>query len=182
MRIPKELFAGVSATWLDDPTQDANGGTIDSTWTLKYEIAAAAVLTLTATANGSGWTTSITKAQTTTLAAGDYLWQAYAETGSRRETLGTGRIKIKAAPTAGASGKSQTQQDLDTVEGAIRAMMTGGAVQEYSIGGRSMRKMSMADLILWRDKLKSQLQRERKAEMIANGQGNPSNIYTRFRR
>lgn len=180
MNIPKELIAGDSATWLDDPTTDAAGGAINSTWTLKYVISFGTAVTLTATANGTGWTTTLSKTDSA-VAAGDYYWQAYAETGSRRETLGTGRIKIKAAAGSAVTGKSQIQQDLEAVQLAMRTMISGGAVAEYTIGGRSLRKISMTDLIALESKLKAELMREKKAENIANGLGNPSNVFVRFK-
>ncbi len=98
----------------------------------------------------------------------------------RRETIGTGRIKIRAAAGNAVSGKSQTQQDLEAVQLAMRNMIAGGAVQEYTIGGRSMRKMTMADLIMWEGKLKARLANEKAAEDSANGLGNPRNTYVRF--
>lgn len=180
MNVPKELFAGDSATWEDNPTVDRLGGSIDSTWTLKYVFGFANVVTVTATANGTGWTATISKTESN-VTAGDYYWQAYAETGSRRETIGSGRITIKPASGSAVTGKSQTQQDLEAVELAIRTMISGGAVQEYTIGGRSLRKISMADLLLLRDKLKYRLSQEKKAESIDNGLGNPSNMYVRFK-
>ena len=180
MNIPKELFAGDSATWEDDETEDILGGAIDSTWTMKYVIAGSTAVTLTATANGLGWRTSISKTQTETLGAGEFYWQAYAETGTRRETLGRGRITIRQAAVSGASGKTQAQQDLEAVQAAMRAMISGGAVAEYTIGGRSLRKIDMADLIMLEARLKNQVAAEKKAESIANGLGNPSNIFVRF--
>jgi len=181
MNIPKQLFAGDSATWLDDPTTDALGGAIDSTWTLKYVISfPTTAVTLTATASGSGWSTTISKTNTA-VTAGDYYWQAYAETGSRRETIGSGILTIKAAAAHDVSGKSQAQQDLDAVQLAMRTMISGGAVAEYTIGGRSLRKIPMTDLIVLESKLKSIVAKEKKAESIANGLGNPSNVFVRFK-
>ena len=181
MNIPKELFAGDSATWQDDPTVDRLGGAIDSTWTLKYVISFPTAVTLTATANGTGWSTDISKAQTG-VTAGDYYWQAYAETGTRRETIGRGRLTIKPAAGTGISGKTQAQQDLDAVQTAMRAIISGGAVAEYTIGGRSLRKLPMSDLIMLEAKLKAEVAAEKKAESIANGFGNPSNVFIRFRK
>jgi hypothetical protein len=180
LNVPSELFAGDSATWEDVPTKDRLGGAIDSTWTLKFVFGFASAVTITSTTNGSGWTSTISKAQTA-VTAGDYYWQAYAETGSRRETIGRGRITIKPASASAVTGKSQTQQDLEAVQLAMRNMISGGAVQEYTIGGRSMRKMTMADLVMWEGKLKVRLARERAAEDVANGLGNPKNAFVRFK-
>lgn len=179
MNIPTELIAGDSATWEDVETVDRLGAAINSTWTLKYVLSFPTAVTLTATTNGSGWSTTLSKTASA-VAAGDYYWQAYAELDTRRETIGTGRLTIKPAAGSAISGKSQTALDLDAVQTAIRAMINGGAVQEYTIGGRSLRKIALADLLVLESKLKTRLAYEKKAERIANGLGNPSNIYTRF--
>lgn len=183
MNVPSELFAGDSATWKDDATVDRLGGVIDNTWTLKYVFSFPTLaVTITATNDGTGWTATLAKTNTG-VAVGTYFWQAYAETGSRRETIGRGSITIKDAAAANTStlGKSQTQQDLEAVQAAMRSMISGGAVQEYTIGSRSMRKMTITDLIMWEGKLKARLAREKAAEDAANGLGNPNNVYVRFR-
>ena len=183
MNIPSELFLGDSSTWDDDPTTDNLGNAVDSTWTLKYVISFTSAVTLTATANGSGWRTTISKTQTSSgVTAGDYYWQAYAEKASDRVTLGSGVLKIKPAAGSGTSGKSQVQQDLEAVQLAMRTMISGGAVAEYTIGGRQLRKIPMSDLILLEGQLKAELARENKARNVANGLGNPSNVYVRFRK
>lgn len=182
MKIPSEIFAGDSASWDDNPTTDNLGNEISSSsWTLKYVISGATALTLTAVANGTGWRTAISKSESATLGAGSFYWQAYAESGSSRVTLGSGRITVRAAAGNAVSGKSQARQDLDAVQAAMRAMIAGGAVSEYTVGNRSVRKMSMADLIQLEAKLKREVMAEEKAENIANGIGNPSNILVRFK-
>lgn len=185
MNIPSELRAGDSASWVDYPTTDNLGDLISSAdWALKYRLVGAQVLTLTAVAEGDGWSTSITKAQTATLGSGDYHWQAYVESGSERVTLGGGKIKLLAdlsTATAGSEQRSQAAQDLAAVQAAIRALVTSGA-KSYTIGGRSLTKIDVPDLLLIESRLKAEVVRERKAEMIASGLGNPSNVYVRFRR
>lgn len=186
MKIPAILTAGDSATWEDLPTSDNLGNAIDSSWTLKYALKQSAIaVTLTASTHGSGWSTAITKVQSATFAAGIVFWQAYAEKVLQRITLGSGQITVKvnvADATGTFDGRTQIQQDLDAVELAIRTMISGGAVAEYSIGGRSMRKLPLAELILLRDRLKAQLTNQAKADRIAAGMGNPSNIYVRFKK
>ena len=49
---------------------------------------------------------------------------------------------------------------LDNVETAINTIMTGGAVQSYSIAGRNLQKYSLTELT----KLRDQLRREIAAE------------------
>lgn len=185
MKIPSIITAGDSISWLDDPTSDNLGNAVDSgSWTLKYDFRQASVtLSVTATASGSGWKTSLSATQSATFAAGVAYFQAYATKASERVTLGSGQVtflKNLAASTTPYEGRSQAQQDLDAVQAAMRSMYSGGAVQEYSIGGRSVRKIALTELITMESQLKVQVARERKAEMIKNGLGNPHNVFVRF--
>lgn len=187
MNIPTELVAGDSYTWIDQATIDNLGNAIDSTsWTLSYAIKGAVNLSLTATTSDSGWSTTITTTQSATLSPGDYAWHAYATNGSNRVTLGQGTIKIKtniaAIGSVGFDGRSQIKQDLDAVREAIRAIIKGGAVVQYTIGNRSLTKMRMSELIELESKLKVDLVREEKAAKIAQGLGDPKNLFVRFKK
>lgn len=84
--------------------------------------------------------------------------------------------------SAGFDARTQTEIDLENVQKAMRAMISGGAVQEYQIGNRSVKKMSMEALITLESKLKYQIARERRAKSIAAGLGDPSNVLVRFTR
>lgn len=189
MRIPASLAKGDSFTWKDDPTCDNLGNAIDSSvYTLKYAIRGAVSLDLTATQDGSGWQTSISTTQSNTLQAGTYFWQAFAvddpTTPTKRITVGQGQLNITenlASASGVFDGRSQVQKDLEAVQLAMRTMVSGGAVQSYMIAGRSVQKMQMSDLIILETKLKYQLMRERKAELIKNGLGNPHNLSVRFK-
>ena len=75
---------------------------------------------------------------------------------------------------------TQIQQDLESVQSAIRTLVSGGVVKEYSIGGRSLKKYDLSDLMALESRLKYQLKREQKADLIANGLGNPAAMYVRF--
>ncbi len=61
------------------------------------------------------------------------------------------------------------QEMLKNVDAAINARMEGGAVQSYSIGGRNLQYISLAELI----KLRSQLRQEIAA-------GSSRSTYARF--
>jgi len=189
MKIPSQITAGDSTSWVDNPTSDNLGNPIDSvSWTLKYALqqSSATNLTVTAAAEGSGWKTSLTKVQTAAWSAGvPVYWQAYAEKGSERVTLGSGSVQINpniSSATGSTDLRSQAQQDLDAVNAAIRSMLSGGAVQEYTIGNRSLRKMQLSDLLVLQSQLKAQVARDNKAQSIANGLGNPNNVFVRFRK
>ena len=66
------------------------------------------------------------------------------------------------------------------MQAAIRAIISGGAVAEYTIGSRRLKKMEMTDLLMLESSLKAEVKREQKASLIANGLGNPHNLFVRF--
>lgn len=188
MNIPKSLRAGSTWTWREDTLVDPYGDAIQSTdtWALTFYIRTnnASGLTVVGSTYGTGWQFDVA-AGNTGIAAGDYFWQAEATKGALKYDVGSGSVQIlqSLAYTGGVSSiqaKSQVEQDLDTVETAIRTLLTDGAVKEYSIGGRSLKKYDLADLTALRSQLKYQLNLEKKAELIRNGQGNPHQMLVRF--
>lgn len=176
-------------TWRDDATRDNLGNAIDSgTWTLTYYLrtnTASEGATVVGTAYGKGWQFTIAAATSDGFDAGQWYWQALATAGSDKLTIGSGQLEVLAgldySGTPGAfDGRTQAQKDLDAVQAAIRAMVSGGAVAEYSIGSRRLKKMALADLLQLESSLKAEVKREQKAALIANGLGNPHNLYVRF--
>ena len=184
MRIPTELTAGDSVTWLDDFTTDNQGNSIDSSWTLNYVLAKGAVrVTLTANSTSSGWSTTLPKTSSDNFTAGTVFWQAYAEKASDRVTIGRGTLTMLASiaeANGSYDGRSQIKQDLDAVTEAIRAIISGGAVAEYSIAGRSLRKLPMTDLIMLQKTLQTDYANELRTEALKNGMPNPSRAFVRF--
>jgi len=49
------------------------------------------------------------------------------------------------------------EEMLENIEIAINALMTGGAVQSYSIGGRSVQKIPLSELQRMRKDLKDEI-------------------------
>jgi hypothetical protein len=184
MNIPGQLAAGDSITWHDDAAKDNLGNAVTSTdWALTYYIRGAQSLDINATANGPGWSTTISAAQSGTLTAGTFYWQAVVTKGSDRITLGSGQIKITpnlSAATAGYDGRSEAEQALSAINTEIQARLTGGLTEEYTIGNRSLKKTSMKDLLEMQARYKSIVARERQASQIAQGLGNPRALYVRF--
>ncbi len=175
--------------WRDDASVDAFGNAVTSgTWTLTYYLrtnTASEGATITGTAYGQGWELTIAAATSVGFDAGQWYWQAIATAGSEKLTLGAGQLDVLAALNYAGSpgafdGRSQARKDLDAVQAAIRAMIAGGAVQQYSIGSRNLTKMRLESLLQLEAKLKADVKREQAAELAANGLGNPHNLFVRF--
>ena len=189
MNIPSSLRAGDTVQWRDIPGADNLGNAISSSdYTLTYYLrfnAASEGATVVGTAYGTGWEFTIAAATSAGFDAGTWFWQAVATKTGSTITLGSGQLTVQRSlsysGTPGAvDGRSQAQQDLDAVQAAIRALVSGGVVREYTIGSRSLKKYELADLLQLEAKLKADVKREQMADLIANGLGNPHNLFVRF--
>lgn len=189
MTIPAEIRAGDTVTWRDLAATDSLGSAITSTtWTLTTYLRNATAgngLAVVASAYGTGWESTISAATSAGLATGEWSWGARATNGSQAHTIGSGSLAILPAlnytGAAGAlDGRSQARQDLDAVQAAIRALISGGAVKAYTIGSRRVEKFTLAELIELEGRLKAQVARELAAERMANGLGDPRNLFVRF--
>lgn len=194
MAIPPSITSGVDAVWTDAETVDVFGEAVTSTThTLVYYFRLNSVgegVTATSVAYNSGWKTTLSAAVTGTMSPSDsWYFQAIATNISDSTTLeySRGQIEVQAslayAGTPGAfDGRSQAEQDLDAVKAAIRSLISGGAVAEYRIGNRNLKRYDLSELIELESRLKSIVARENKAKLIASGLGDPHNLYVRFNR
>lgn len=189
MNIPSSFRAGDSIRWRDAPSTDAFGNAVDSaSWALTYYLrtnTASEGATVVGSAYGTGWELAISAATSGNFDSGTWYWQAIATAGSDKLTLGAGQLTVlpamQYAGTPGAfDGRSQAQKDLDAVDSAIRTIVSGGVVQEYTIGNRRLKKYDLAELQVLRSRLIAEVKREQAATMMANGLGSPHNLFVRF--
>jgi hypothetical protein len=189
VNIPSEIRAGDTIQWRDVEGVDNLGNTVSSAaYTLTYYLrfnAASEGATVVGTAYGTGWEFSIAAATSAGFDAGTWYWQAVATKTGSTITLGSGQLTVLAALSysgtpAALDGRSQAQKDLDAVQAAIRTIVSGGVAKEYTIGNRSLKKYDLTDLLALETKLKADVNREQKAQLIANGLGNPFNLFVRF--
>ena len=189
MNIPSEIRAGDTIQWRDVAGVDNLGNEITSSdYTLTYYLrfnAASEGATVVGSAYGTGWEFSIAAATSVNFDAGTWYWQAVATKTGSTITLGSGQSTVLAALSysgtpAALDGRSQAQKDLDAVQAAIRAIVSGGVAKEYTIGNRSLKKYDLTDLLALETKLKADVNREQKAQLIANNLGNPFNLFVRF--
>ncbi|AGY57137.1 hypothetical protein GKIL_0891 [Gloeobacter kilaueensis JS1] len=173
MQLPNPINQGSTYTWLDSLVDyPANQG-----WVLTYYFrGGGSALNLPAIASGADFQSSLTSAQTAGLAAGQIYWQAKVQQGSQIVTVGSGAITVildlaAAPPTY--DGQTPAQAQLAAAEAAIQRRLSGQDVEEYTVEGRSLRRMSLMSLIDLRDRLRLEVERESAADSIANGQGDP---------
>ena len=188
--VPNLIYAGDTVVFDVPAFKDAIGTSIDSgtytlTWYARTNTATEGA-TVVGVAEGTGWRVTVPAATTTEFNAGLWTWQAVASYSTVQYTAGRGQFTVKAtAKYTGTPGafddRSRAEIDLSYVETAIRTLAQGGMVQEYQIGGRSLKRYKMTELMQLRDDLKNEIAMERKAEKIRQGLGNPGLAKVRFR-
>lgn len=175
---PTTIVAGDSAKWTKDVPQylPADG------WVVSYALVRdGARLTVTATDNGDGThLVNISAATTAGWESGSYHWQAYATSGSERYTIASGLLKVEANFAAGAvDARSHVEKTLAALEATLEGRASSDQLA-YSIGGRSISKMTPEQLLTWRDKYRAELAAEQKAQAIASGMGGTGTVRVRL--
>jgi|TARA_X000001382_G_scaffold44064_1_gene29776 hypothetical protein len=189
IRVPETIFASDTVIFDVPAFVDSVGTQIDSasytlTWYARTNTNHEGA-TITGVAESDGWRITVPSNVTTGFDAGLWTWQAIASLGAVQYTAGRGQFTVKATLSyTGQPGafddRSRAQIDYDYVNAAIRTLSQGGAVQEYTIGGRSLKRYKMTELLELRDSLKAEVDRERRAEKIKQGLGNPGVTRVRF--
>lgn len=190
MTFPAEIRAGDLIQWRLAATQDVFGNSISSPdWSVIYYLRTnqgPLGSSVTSTAFNDGFQFSIASNVSSTFAAGNWFYQAVAnKSGAEKQTIATGSFKVlESLEFSGTAqsfdGRSQVEKDLEIIQTAIRNIISGGVVQEYKIGTRSAKKYELSELIMLESRYKAELIREKQAELIANGLGNPRATFVRF--
>lgn len=139
-------------------------------------------VTATTAADGS-FLTSLTSNITTTMVAGDYVWQAFIsrKSDSAKVAVGTGELQLLSnLDQNGADNRSHAQ----IMVAKIQSLLEGKAdkdVSSYSIQGRSLSKMTVNDLMMWRDYYRKEVAKEKQDALIAAGKASNATVKVRFR-
>jgi hypothetical protein len=191
MTVPATIRAGTTVGWVEPPAVDLDGNAATSaSYTLISYLrtntaSEGATVTGTARADG-GWDMAITATTSSAFDAGTWYWETRATSGATVLTVGSGTTQVlpglNYSGTPGAfNGQSQAEQDLVAVQAAIRAIVSKGAKQ-YSIGSRSFTTTDLGELMKREAQLKAIVARERAAEKVAAGLGDPRSLFVRFGR
>ena len=190
MTFPNEIRTGDYVQWRIPASQDVFGNSISSPdWSVVYYLrtnTGPLGATINSSAFNDGFQFTIASNVTATFTAGTWFYQAVAnKSGAEKQTIYTGQYKVlESLEYSGTAdnydGRSQVEKDLDVIQAAIRTIISGGAIQEYKIGTRSAKKYELTELLALESRYKAELVREKQAEMIANGLGNPRATFVRF--
>lgn len=138
--------------------------------------------TLTATEANDTYYIEAASSSTTGYSVGDYIWEAYITkaSDSNRVMVDSGRTTItQNLADTNADLRSHAKKVLDAIEAVIenRASMDQSSM---SIAGRSLSRMSIDELMTFRDRYKAEYLKEIKLARIRNGQGTGNTPKVRF--
>jgi len=178
-------------SWVVPAAVDLDGNLASSSsWTLttylRFNAASEGATVVGSARADGGWDNTISASTTDGFDAGEWSWQSRISSGATVITVGTGTTTVLASLSyvstpAAFDGRSQAEQDLDAVQAAIRAIVSKGAKQ-YTIGSRSFTYADLGQLMAREAQLKAIVARERAAEKVAAGLGDPRSLYVRFGR
>lgn len=181
---PAELIAGDLWTW---KRTDLGSDYLNSLYTLTYKLrpegaTTGTTLTITATASGADYLVSVAAATTAGYAAGEYNWSAFItrDSDSERFQVDYGTLTVKPdLAVATTDPRSHAKITLDALESVIEDRATKDQMS-YSIGGRSLSRMSVDDLLKFRNTYRAEVKKEDRAEARRNGKGNKGRVLVRF--
>lgn len=135
-------------------------------------------------ASGSDFTHTIAANTSAALTAGTYAWQTKATRTADGvvKLVETGVIEV--LPSFAAATTLDTRSHAKAVLDAIKAVIAGRAEEDHlamSIAGRSISKMSLAELISARSVYQSEYRREQEAAAIARGEATGGRVFVRFK-
>jgi len=189
MTFPSPIRAGDFIQWNIPASQDYYGNSISSPdWSVVYYLRTnqGVGATISSSAYNDGFKFEIPSNVTATFKAGNWYYQAVAnKSGAQKQTIYSGSFEVlKSLEYTGTARsydvRTQVEKDLETIQAAIRNIISGGAIQEYKIGTRTAKKYELSELIMLEARYKAELVREKQAEMIDNGLGNPRATFVRF--
>lgn len=141
-------------------------------------------IAITASETTEGYIVEVASTTTADYTPGRYQWSAFITrtSDSARIEVGYGSFEVKPnRATSTDDPRSISQIMLDNIEAYLKDPSNLTAAS-YSIAGRSLSRWNRADLLAERDRLKSEINRERQAEKLRNGLGTNQQIRVRFTR
>ena len=180
---PATIVAGDLLQWKrTDLGADYANGSYTLSYKARLEGTGSTVITITASASGDDYLVSVGQSTTAGYTAGDYRWQAYItrNSDSERLTIDSGTFEVAANRSAStAAPRSHAKTMLDKIESILEGRADGD-VAAYSINGRSLTKLDITDLLMWRDRYRADYLREVHRERALNGTATGSTVVARF--
>jgi hypothetical protein len=172
--LPRQLIAGDTWQWEATYTEYPS-----SAWTATaYFADGTNAFNVGAVAEGLAHRFTLSAVDSAEKAASRYFVQVRATSGSESFTVETGWVEVTPNPAvAGVDPRSWSRRTLEAIEAFLEGNATT-AQSAISIGGRSISRWSLPELIQWRDRLRAEVAAEEQGSQAGLGR----NIKVRFGR
>jgi hypothetical protein len=140
--------------------------------------------TVTGSVTSEEWIFSITHSDSASITPGIYQWNLYVtkSASSERKVLDSGVWEV--VPNISTNTSVDVQSHARKVLSAVEAVIEGRASQDqmsYSIAGRSLSRMSIQDLMFFRDQYKAEWTKEKRLQRAKAGKGHDGQIISYFK-
>jgi hypothetical protein len=187
LNVPTRFVQGDTVTWRSfnlsglDPLTGKQVDFLPSDYTLIWTFGGGDTFSVESVPDGDEFVTTIISSISNDLTPGQLYYQCsvQVDTGEKKQ-LATGSILVVGLADSPFDARTNAEQMLAAVDKAILDRLSGGAIQSYSIKGRNLAYMDLAGLKVLRDSLKAEVAREKAAESLNNGFGDPRQMFVRF--
>ena len=180
---PISFYKGETVVWKrTDIGADYAPSSHSMVWEASLQTNGSTRFSATVTESGTEYTFTLDNSATSGYTAGDYVWFLKVLQTSDSETLiiDSGKITVKDNffATTGDT-RSHAKIMVDKLESLLEGKADAD-VSSYAIAGRSLNKLTVEEMLKWRDYYKAEYQREIQEFRIGNNEGSGSVVKVRF--
>ena len=180
---PINFYKGETVVWKrTDIGADYDPSSYSMVWEASLENDGSTRFSATVTESGTDYTFTLDNSSTASYTAGDYVWFLKVLQTSDSETLviDSGKITVKDNyfATTGDT-RSHAKVMLDKIE-SILENRADADVSSYSIAGRSLNKLTVDELLRWRDYYRAEYKKEVAEFRTGNNEGSGRVVKVQF--
>jgi len=180
---PISFYKGETIVWKrTDIGADYAPSSYSMVWEASLESDGSTRFSATVTESGTEYTFTLDDSATANYTAGDYFWvlKVIQDSDSEKLVIDSGKITVKDNYFA---TTGDTRSHAKVMVDKLESLLEGKAdadVSSYAIGGRSLNKLTVEEMLKWRDYYKAEYQREIQEFRIGNNEGSGSIVKVRF--
>jgi len=182
-KIPYVFYSGDTVKWkITSLNNDYPNSAYTLTYYFRLEGAGSTNFSVDATASGNDYLVNLSASTTASKTAGKYQFIAYVtrQSDNARVTVDRGMIEVKPnLASSSADPRTHAKIMLDKIESLLEGKADKD-VASYSIAGRSLNKMSVSELLEWRNYYKAEYNRELNRQRNENADGSGNTIKVSF--
>ena len=180
---PISFYKGETVVWKrTDIGADYAPSSYSMVWEASLESNGSTRFSATVTESGTEYTFTLDDSATASYTAGDYIWflKVIQDSDSEKLVIDSGKLTVKDNYFA---TTGDTRSHAKVMVDKLESLLEGKAdadVSSYAIAGRSLNKLTVEEMLKWRDYYKAEYQREIQEFRIGNNEGSGSIVKVRF--